>query len=574
MKRFFSPLALKVILLFILLMTVLAMAINATSTELIKEKTGETFQKSLQNLSKALYSTWKSEKHQTLKNAMLLAESEKIINYSAYSMDNLLKNELLRSHRKTDFSEIEVKMKNGLNVSTKHYKTRNLLPIDTKNSDYNLARVEPVIEKGELTITAATPLYKQGEFIGRLCLKKRLDQAMVKRFSENLQTELIFISGTEILASTLSSEETRIAEKHLKRKDFPRKEFFDLETGSNIYTFTQTVLDTTDKGELLFCLLGISKASTLSMIKEARTRNLSVSLALLTLSLLAAFVFTHFVFLSRIRKLAQGAHNLAENKENCHIPDLGQDELGDLGRAFNNMFEKIAESKEMEKQLFRAEKLSSVGQLAASVAHEIKNPLASIKTLAQLIQEETPKDDTRREYADIVVNEVNRLNSVVEQLLNFARHEESKIEETPFKPIAEHVLALIKHEGERNKVTLEASYEPDLIIFADSEKLKQVILNLFFNGMQSVKKDGYVKLEASKTDSGCLIEISDSGKGIPPELAEKIFEPFYTTKQRGTGLGLAIVKKIIDLHEGKISISKSTSGGAKVSIFLPNAKKQ
>lgn len=233
----------------------------------------------------------------------------------------------------------------------------------------------------------------------------------------------------------------------------------------------------------------------------------------------------------------------------------------------------ITQRRIIEQQLYHADKLSSIGQLAASVAHEIKNPLASIKTLGQLLQEETSDQDSRREYIDVIVSEVNRLNGVVEQLLKYARPEDSSFGRVKFAEVIKPVIALVSHEAERSNVTISAEFEPDLQVFVDAEKIKQVFVNLIFNALQAFPEGGSVVIRAAKVslDSPWVsYEVEDNGPGIEKEPLNRIFEPFFSTRQRGSGLGLAIVKKIIDLHGGRISIDSEVNKGTKVMFYLPD----
>jgi len=241
----------------------------------------------------------------------------------------------------------------------------------------------------------------------------------------------------------------------------------------------------------------------------------------------------------------------------------------------------ITQRRVIEQQLYHADKLSSIGQLAASVAHEIKNPLASIKTLGQLLQEETAQEDNRREYIDVIVTEVNRLNGVVEQLVTYARPEASKMRRILFSEIITPVLALVDHEAGRHHISLVAEYAPDLQLLVDSEKMKQVLLNLIFNGIQAMPEGGTVTVSGRHDVNSpwSVIQIIDTGTGMPADIAARIFEPFFTTKQRGTGLGLAIVKKIIDLHGGRIEVeSRQATGtscaGTTFTIYLPQERKE
>ncbi|MBI3038874.1 HAMP domain-containing protein, partial [bacterium] len=238
--------------------------------------------------------------------------------------------------------------------------------------------------------------------------------------------------------------------------------------------------------------------------------------------------------------------------------------------------EDITERRIIEQQLYHSDKLSSIGTLAASVAHEIKNPLASIKTLGQLLQEDVPPQDSKREYIDVIVSEVNRLNNVVEQLLKFAKPEESCFKSVDLSDLIKPVISLIRHESDRHKVQILCDIPGRVEIHVDAEKIKQVFLNLFFNAIQAMPNGGTIRvnvLEDFESKQWVICNVEDEGSGMSKEVQEKVFEPFFTTKQRGTGLGLAIVKKIIDLHGGKIEVKSLLSMGTTFTLYLPRQRK-
>ncbi len=231
----------------------------------------------------------------------------------------------------------------------------------------------------------------------------------------------------------------------------------------------------------------------------------------------------------------------------------------------------LTEQRMIEQQLFHADKMASIGQMAASVAHEIKNPLASIKTLGQVLGEELPAGDSRREYVEVIVSEVNRLNRVVEQLLRFARPEAGEFKRTPLLPILEAVVALVDHEAERHRVHLAIDVPVELMVVVDGEKMQQVFLNLLINAIQAMPAGGTVTVRA-RVETGrrqVCVEVADTGPGMSLEVQQRLFEPFFTTKQRGTGLGLAIVRKIVELHGGQIGVESAPTGGSTFRMRLP-----
>jgi len=225
----------------------------------------------------------------------------------------------------------------------------------------------------------------------------------------------------------------------------------------------------------------------------------------------------------------------------------------------------------MERDLLRADKLSSLGQLSASLIHEIKNPLSAISSSSEYLQKEFNLDIYARRLLEIITQETRRLDQLITQFLNFTRMETERIDVCSLNKILEDTLALIKGPISRN-VKLVVHLEPGIKIRGNAEQLKQVFLNLILNGLQAMPQGGELKIDIpslNRGDSLVRIDISDTGQGIPEEDIPRIFEPFYTTKENGTGLGLAIVRRIIENHKGKIEVVSKMGKGTTFSIYLP-----
>ena len=229
----------------------------------------------------------------------------------------------------------------------------------------------------------------------------------------------------------------------------------------------------------------------------------------------------------------------------------------------------------IERKMYENEKLSSLGRLSASIAHEVKNPLSSIKTIVQVMKEELPAGDANQEGLTLIIEEIDRLTRVVKQLLLFARPHTSKIEAVKLCEVVQNVLLLLRHEAERNQVSLGNELSRELIVISDKDALSEVFFNLLHNSIQAMPSGGEVKIthtiQASE-DKGELsyakIRVADTGPGIPPGDREKIFDPFYTTKQTGTGLGLTIVRDKLEKLSGKIMLAQNDPG-AVFEIYLP-----
>ena len=230
---------------------------------------------------------------------------------------------------------------------------------------------------------------------------------------------------------------------------------------------------------------------------------------------------------------------------------------------------------ELEEQLSAAQKLSALGQLSASLAHEIKNPLSSIKGTAEILLDEFPKDHPKREFVEILLKETTRLNSTVEEVLQFSRRgvqgrEKESVETEPLSQVIDRVTSLLASQLRKKSISLTVTgWEEGKAFFVDGEKLSQVFLNIILNAIDAAPSKGAITVDTMKQTAGYRVLVKDNGSGIADELKDKIFDPFYSTKEGGTGLGLSISKKIIESYGGTLTLSDSESGGASFAVFLP-----
>jgi signal transduction histidine kinase len=234
-----------------------------------------------------------------------------------------------------------------------------------------------------------------------------------------------------------------------------------------------------------------------------------------------------------------------------------------------------ARRKQQEAQLKveRSQKLSLVGQLAAGVAHEIKNPLASIKGAADILSEEETAQDEREEFKGILRNEIKRIDSTVTEFLKFARPKETKKERVNLSKIVMAAIRQVQAQANRQGVSIDTFIEDGIDVNGDPEKLHQMILNLILNAIQASREGGAIRVEMNdEIPSAARLEIVDKGAGIKQNDIEHIFEPFFTTKSSGTGLGLAIVKDIVDNHNGEISIDSEEGKGTKILVTIPRVR--
>lgn len=223
-----------------------------------------------------------------------------------------------------------------------------------------------------------------------------------------------------------------------------------------------------------------------------------------------------------------------------------------------------------ELQVERSQKLSLVGQIAAGVAHEIKNPLASIKGAADILTDSATSSADRLEFSEILRSEVRRIDATVTEFLEFARPKHTELRRIDLSEITRTSLRQVEAQAKSVAVSLATAISDHVYVNGDPEKLHQMILNLILNAVQASHEGQQIGVSLQQSSSAvALLTISDSGEGIPAHDLDRVFEPFYTTKSSGTGLGLAVVKAIVDSHCGNIRIDSRPGAGTTVIVELP-----
>jgi two-component system nitrogen regulation sensor histidine kinase GlnL len=238
--------------------------------------------------------------------------------------------------------------------------------------------------------------------------------------------------------------------------------------------------------------------------------------------------------------------------------------------------------RELEEAVRQADRLSSLGALAAGLAHEIKNPLGGIKGAAQLLELEFPENEELREYIRVMLKEVQRVNLIVEELLALASPGRLKLGKVNLHRVLSDIVLLQRRATDGRDIAIQQYFDPSIPpILADEALLTQLFLNLIKNAMEAVGEGGVVKVTSrvladySMTQKGerrarmVAIDVADNGPGIPDDVLEHLFTPFFTTKSKGTGLGLAICQKIVSEHRGMIRVDSDPSRGTVFTVMLP-----
>jgi two-component system sensor histidine kinase HydH len=251
------------------------------------------------------------------------------------------------------------------------------------------------------------------------------------------------------------------------------------------------------------------------------------------------------------------------------LSDRERNQRESLRRTATRLEEVYRELQHNVEHLKRAARMTALGHLSAGLAHEIRNPLASIEGAAYVAQTE-PDPARASEFLEIIRKETTRLNGLVTQFLEFARPRAPQMIPTKPADLADSVLNLVRQVASQNNVTLRRFVDDAITpVRCDPEQMKQVLLNLVLNAIQAMPGGGEVSVSAEKTEKVLLLRVKDTGPGIPPERVDEIFDPFFTTKRNGTGLGLPIAYQIVEQHGGDLALETNSPQGCSFIIRLP-----
>jgi signal transduction histidine kinase len=252
-----------------------------------------------------------------------------------------------------------------------------------------------------------------------------------------------------------------------------------------------------------------------------------------------------------------------------------EDDVGQLGRQFNEMIEQLKESRaEIERlhqsEMHRAEHLATIGELAAGLAHEIRNPLAGIAGVVRVMGKELPAASPSRAVLGDVQEEIRHIQDILNDLLAYARPRPPQFHTANLNATVEQAVLLARQQVRTNPIEIRFTPNkevPNLV--HDPVQLQQVVLNLLLNGIQAIAHDGTVEVTLRRERNHIVVRISDTGRGIPAEELPKIFKPFFTTRREGTGLGLPLAKGLVEAHGGRMEVTSALGHGTQFEVWLP-----
>jgi len=279
-----------------------------------------------------------------------------------------------------------------------------------------------------------------------------------------------------------------------------------------------------------------------------------------------------------LQKLVDGTVRISKGDFTQTISVGSRDEIGDLARSFNEMTRDLLETRrrveDANRRLIQAEKLASIGRISASIAHEIRNPLTSVKLNIQKLMQNEHLDEEEKEHLSISQEGIGQIEKFIKELLNFTRVSDLNQERFSVVQIMEESLKMMRNSFLEKKIVLEKRFAADLpAVVVDGDKMRQVFLNILRNAVEAVEEGGKIGLSLSRIKENGVprirVRIADDGCGIPEKDWENIFEPFYTTKPSGFGLGLSNARKIVEQHRGSLRVTKTKGKGTTFEVRIP-----
>jgi signal transduction histidine kinase len=272
--------------------------------------------------------------------------------------------------------------------------------------------------------------------------------------------------------------------------------------------------------------------------------------------------------LEPLNKLIVGVKRVRDGEYPVKIDVGGDNEIALLAESFNKLTEELRKKEEMERVIHHQDKLAMVGQLAAGIAHEIRNPLVSIRSLSEMLRDEV----NDRESIEIIIGEVDRINLVIEQLLNYSKPGSKRVEKCDVGGIVNGIFLLVKANLKKKNIKMDIVLNHRGMILVCRDELFQILLNLVVNSIEAVK-DGMGRIEiGTNEENGRLsIHVRDNGIGIDEKNINRIFKPFFSNRgsNKGTGMGLAVVKRLVEENGGEISVRSKKGEGSVFSISFP-----
>ncbi len=468
-------------------------------------------------------------------------------------------------------------------------------------------------ETSGMMLKAAVPVFDRnknvvGVLMGGILLNRNFE--IVNKITEVIHEREIY-KGQEIGTVTIFQDDFRIA-TNVKNEDgsyaistLVSEEIYDavIFNGerwvgdafvvNNWYISAYEPIRDIDNRIVGIMFVGILKQPFSDLLRNTILTFLGIAIGVILIIIVVAILLTRKIS-TPLKRLEVFAKNVEEGDYKPDFAIKAPREIENLAYSFNHMAKELdKEKKELEnwantleikveqrseelkkihEQLFRSEKLASLGKLAAGVAHEINNPLTGVLTNASLLLEDLEEGDPRREDVEVIVSETIRCREIVKRLLDFARQTKPQKKITNINNLINNIILLVRNQTSFRNIVIDKNLDENLPeVMADLDQIQQVFINLIINASEAMTKGGKLEIDSKFDKSGEYVEVifKDNGPGIPNHVKARIFDPFFTTKEQGTGLGLSISYGIIERHGGKINLETKQGEGTTFTIFLP-----
>lgn len=409
--------------------------------------------------------------------------------------------------------------------------------INLEKNAYIAEQIELAYSLGKIMQKPALTLFQTND-------SRPLDEIVTGRIGKIAS---LYVTVYDINWWRIWGDSPRVPHEGFPKIDKLRSEELRATSGDTLYEIVMPVKD----GEKVLGALSVGVPNYENKAINKKVAEFSLLyVSSVVISLMVIYVAS-LSFINPVEKLLAAFEAFSAGEYSVRVDIKEDGYFGELAASFNNMANKLQRAFQREERAIESEKWATVGKLAASIAHEIRNPLVSIRGLVEIIGESVSGD--LKNHSRIVIQEVDRLNGVVSGLLSLARPERASLRDCDMKILVSELVSLMQHQAKSKKIEFSVELpEESCIAMADAEKIKQAFMNLLLNAFQAAGSNGRVDVLLTCSQESCEFKVSNSGKPIPPAVQERMFTAFYTTKANGTGLGLAITKQIIDLHNGRI----------------------
>ncbi len=554
----------KIFISFIFIISVTTFTATSVGYRLIRGSVEKANLVRLEDSITAYYNEIKFKEEACLKAVKTLSRDSEIIDLIAMNNLILLEKRLGNYYRMGMFDIIEVEKTDGTVLIRGHDPAiSGDLKIDqsiVKAGLLGKTIVSYESGKSGIAIRAVAPIEKEGRITSLMMVGTLFSKDLVENMRKLTGLDNGIYWGNSKVISTYEGIETisdeRIAQLHEK----DTVEFTEIVDGTKLYFMMKALYS--DENQYW-------GAINLFIREDSNDQYLSYMGNLLFLMIFIGFILSLFAYLvlasninNSLTKIINGINNFSISRDTPIIDVNSNDEFRTIAESINNLSKKLFKYNQqiikLQDDMIKSAKLAVVGQLAAGLAHEIRNPLSSVKMMSQIIRSRYLRENGGLQEVNTILEEIERINNLVKDLLEFSKPGPMHFSKNDINAILLNIVNQHKYNIEHQKINLEYSLDSDLpAVYIDGEKIKICFINFLLNAIQAMPDGGELFISSRKYGTNIIIEFKNTGRAIPPETIEKIFEPFFTTKKEGTGLGLALTKLIIERHYGIIQVESN-----------------